>query len=197
MNDPKGAIVDPAGNPTLIDASKTSVVGDAPLLAFFINRDCDTDRRYHIEQQIAGARLTPARISGVNALAVPDDFRAYFFEGDKLISPLNPGEVGCYASHLKALRTIADGDVAHALVLEDDAFLPADTDAIVKDILAHIPSDWDVVHICGNARRATKPIAQLANGRTLLRYSRIPSGAFGYLVSNAGARKLLKPMKRY
>lgn len=197
MNDPKGAIVEPGGDAAHSTACPIADGNGTPLIAFFLNRDCDTDRRYHIERQIAGAGIAGERITGVDALAVPDEFRDYFFDGDKLISPLNPGEVGCYASHLKALSAIVDGNLSHALILEDDAILPPDIDAIVKDVLANIPPDWDVVHMCGDARRATKPIAPLPHGRSLVRYSRIPSGAFGYLVSQAGARKLLKPVKRY
>lgn len=192
MIDTGGANIRPGGS------EPTEPPGDDfPLPTFYINRDCDNERRASIEQQLKGASIVPHRITGVDALAVPDELRDYFFEGDKLISPLNPGEVGCYASHLRALATIIERDLDYGLVLEDDALVPTNMKEIARDLFAHLPLGWDVVHLCGDARRAVKPITQLADDRMLVRYSRIPSGAFGYLVSRAGAAKLLKPMKRF
>ena len=164
---------------------------------FYINRDSDHQRRETIERQLNSIDGAKERITAVDALNVPDDLRAYFFAGSKLVSPLNPGEVGCYASHLKTLRTIVERNLDYALVLEDDAIVPETIGSIVSEVTARLPATWDVIHLCGTARRAIKPVSTLKGGRLLVRYSRVPGGAYGYLVSRAGAAKLLKRGIRY
>jgi glycosyl transferase, family 25 len=168
-----------------------------PLPVLYINRDCDHDRRANLEFALKSAGLTAERISAVEGLSVPAGLRDYFFDADGLVSSLTPGEVGCYASHLKACESIAALNFDYALVLEDDALPPRDLRRIVRDVMSLLPKDWDVVHLCGTARHAVKRVAELEHGRNLVRYSRVPSGAFGYLISAAGARKLLTPIKRY
>jgi len=168
-----------------------------PLPVLYINRDCDDDRRANLELALRASDLAAERIPAIEGLSVPDGLRDYFFDDDGLVSSLTPGEVGCYASHLKACESIAARKLDYALVLEDDAVPPRDLRRIIKDVMSQLPKDWDVVHLCGVPRRAVKPLAELERGRTLVRYSRVPSGAFGYLISAAGARKLLTPIRRY
>ena len=50
-----------------------------------------------------------------------------------------------------------------------------------------------MVHLSQSPRHAVKPLAALSNGRTLVRYSRIPFGTAGYIISEAGAAKMLNP----
>ena len=171
--------------------------GEFALPVFYINRDCDDDRRLSLERAVRAAGLEAERVSAVEGLSVPAGLKDYFFDADDLISSLTPGEVGCYASHLKTLEMMLECNLDYALVLEDDALPPRDLRRIVKDVMSQLPQDWDVVHLCGTPRRAVKPLAELERGRALVRYSRVPSGAFGYLISAAGAHKLLTPMKRY
>jgi glycosyl transferase family 25 len=173
--------------------------GPAALVApatFYINRDCDGDRRENIERQLKAAGIAAERIDGVNGLAVPHDLREYFFENDKLCSSLKPGEVGCYASHLKALKTLLARGLDYALVVEDDAILPHDLPQIVQTVLVNAPPAWDYIHLSGDVQRAFKPVASLGVTGKLVRYSRVPGGTVGYLISREGARKFLVPSKR-
>ncbi len=137
------------------------------------------------------------RIGAVEGLAVPAEFRDMFFDGAALHSRLKPGEVGCYASHLKAMKIIVEQGLDYALILEDDAILPADFQTIIAQVLARLPQGWDLVHICKDANRAVKPVADLDHGRRIVRYSRVPETTTAYLVSRSGAEKFLKPIKRY
>jgi glycosyl transferase, family 25 len=168
-----------------------------PLPVFYINRDCDDDRRANIELALRAAGLAAERVPAIEGLSVPAGLNDFFFDSGTLVSSLTPGEVGCYASHLKACEMITERGLDYALVLEDDALPPRDLRRTIKEVVSQLPNDWDVVHICGAPRRATKPLAELERGRTLVRYSRVPSGAYGYLISAAGARKFLTPIKRY
>lgn len=167
------------------------------LTTFFINRNCDSARRVSIENALEHVGLAAERIPAVEALAVPPQLRSYFFEGEKLHSKLKPGEVGCYASHLVAMQRIVARNLDYALILEDDAVLPDDFGAILSDVLKTVPAGWDIVHLCRDPSRAVKPVAGLKAGSTLVRYSRIPETTTGYLVSLSGAKKFLKPLKRY
>lgn len=164
--------------------------------AFYINRDCDEDRRTAIELELRKVGIGAERICAVEGLAVPEDLRDYFFDADRLISALKPGEVGCYASHLKVLKTIIARELYYALVVEDDAILPPDLPKVIEDVLARAPKSWDFIHLSGDARRAVKPMAPLEHRGTLVRYSRIPGGTVGYLISREGAKKFLAPFKR-
>src|SRR5450631_992879 len=94
------------------------------LRAFYINRDCDHDRRSHIESQLINVGMLGERTPAVDGLDVPDELRHYFFSSEQKTTPLTPGEVGCYASHLKTLALIGKSGLKCALVLEDDALLP-------------------------------------------------------------------------
>jgi len=163
---------------------------------FFINRDCDENRRQAFERELAKANVTAERIPAVNGLAVPDDLRPYFFSGSALHGGLRPGEVGCYASHLKAMQMVAARDLSFAVVLEDDAVLPPDFEAAVAEVLAALPASWDIVLLYGTPTRAFKTIANLSGQHgKLVRYSRVPSGAVAYLINSRGARKFLTPRK--
>ncbi|MFN3624162.1 MAG: glycosyltransferase family 25 protein [Hyphomicrobium sp.] len=180
-------------------ASTVAAARSAPnsVPTFYINRDCDHGRRESVCAYLAAAELPAERVPGVEGLAVPAQFRSFFFEGEKLHSKLKPGEVGCYASHLVAMQMIVDRGLDYALILEDDAVLPADTTKTLADILRTVPKGWDLVHFCRETNRAVKVIADLDDNRRLIRFSRVPETTTGYLVSRSGAQKFLKPMKRY
>lgn len=163
---------------------------------FYINRDCDDDRCQALEDELVKAGITAERIGGVDGLNVPASLRPYFFSGDVLHGTLRPGEVGCYASHLLAMQTIAERDLSFAIVLEDDAVLPPDFQSSVAEVLSALPPSWDIVLLYGTPTRAVKPVATLgAQLGKLVRYSRVPSGAVAYLINPRGARKLLARRK--
>ena len=168
-----------------------------PAPVFFINRRSDLNRRSSIERALGRLGLEGERIEAVEGLLVPSELRSYFFSSGTLHSSLTPGEVGCYASHLITMQTIVNRGLPYALILEDDAMLSPDIEEEIADILARLPAGWDLVHICQDPCRATKVVAKLDCGLSLVRYSRVPATTTGYLVSRAGAEKFLRPSKRY
>ena len=163
------------------------------LPVFYINRERDVERRKLIESELKNANLSGIRIPAIEGRAIPGDLRAYFdMDGRNLTA----GEMGCYASHLLALSALVAKRLPWALVLEDDALLSADFAPHTQSILANLPPNWDLVHLCRDPCRAVKAMAQLELGKTIVRYSRVPAGAVGYLMSSAGAAKFLAPKKR-
>jgi glycosyl transferase family 25 len=164
--------------------------------AFFINRTQDGQRRTAMLAELHKARLAAERVRGIDGLAVPSDLRPYFFDGDRLVSRLSAGEVGCYASHLAVAKLIYERQLDFGLVLEDDAILPADLASTISEVLDKVAWGWDFIQLGSDPRHAVKPIAALANNRALVQYSRLPAGAIAYLISADGARKFLAPFKR-
>ena len=88
--------------------------------------------------------------------------RTMFFEGNRAAFAAKPGEVGCYASHLKTMKIIVERDLDYALVLEDDAILPADSPrrSVAQGAGRGCRRGWDLVHICRDTNRAVKPVAR-------------------------------------
>jgi glycosyl transferase family 25 len=165
------------------------------MYAFYINLDRDIERRRFLEGEIAAAGIEVERVPGVLGADVPADLKDFFFTDGANSSGLRDAQIGCSASHLKVMRLIVERDLDAALVLEDDARLPRDLKPIIDEILVRLSPEWDLVRLCRAPKRAVRPLAVLDGGRTLVRYSRVPVGAAGYLVSRNGAKKILRLRK--
>jgi glycosyl transferase family 25 len=149
--------------------------------ALFINLSRNTDRRRNIESSLTIAGLSGQRIDAV--------------DGDKLrqrARHMSPAELGCYLSHIKAWRTLLESRERHVLVVEDDAVIPPSLGSTILMTLGRLPATWDIVYLYGADGRAVRPLARLDQLRQIVRYSRVPAGAVAYLISRAGAEKLLR-----
>ena len=162
-------------------------------VAFYINLDRHPERRAFIEAQLSAARLPSERVAACDGrdLDIPSFALPYFAASDHL----SEAQIACSVSHLEVMRLIVTRDLDAALVLEDDARIDPDIGTLVKDVTDKLPPGWDVVRLCRAPKRAVKPLFDLTGARQCVRYSRVPLGRAGYLVSNAGARKLLKPRR--
>lgn len=160
---------------------------------FYINLDRHPERRCFLEAEFARIGWRAERISAYDGRSrnIPS-FAMPFFSGSDHLSAL---QIACSISHMQVWRLIIERNIDAALVLEDDARLANDLPGIIDDVVAQLPSDWDIVRLCRASKRAVKPVGMVRGGRTLVRYSRVPLGRAGYLVSRAGASKLLTPRR--
>ena len=103
-----------------------------------------------------------------------------------------PGAVGASLSHFKAWEQLRSSTAPAMIVFEDDSPMPADMRARVETMLSSLPDDWDIVNFhrtyfgdgvygC-KAGTADKSPWQTCDSL---------AGAHAYLVSRAGAEKLL------
>lgn len=161
--------------------------------ACVINLEASLSRRRAMRAEFAGAGLPWRRVPGVLPTAMPDHLRAFFVDASGRGTPsLTPGETGCFAAHLSIMAGMVAGDLEPVmLVLEDDCTLPAGLDGHVRGLLRSLPPDWDMVRLCNVPKRAYLELRRLPSGHALIRYSSIPNFTGAYLVSVAGARKLL------
>ena len=102
------------------------------------------------------------------------------------------GEKGCYASHLRAWQQLLAGDAPALVVLEDDVRLLPNFPSVLQAIADLPPQSWDMVKLYGREHEKIAQQMPLADtGVQLITYRRVPSFAAAYVISRAGAQKLL------
>ena len=105
--------------------------------------------------------------------------------------PLNTGEIGCYLSHIKALRMFLAGEAAYAVVLEDDIDIPPGTFANLKAIAAKLDAfygdKWDCVNFGSAQRPGFQDTAFIENGIEVRRSTYMPLSTPGIMWTRAGA----------
>ena len=164
---------------------------------FLINLDRSTDRLMRIRSQLNALELPFERIAGIDGTkGLPDWARDQFMDGAAIRAGLSAGEVGCYTSHLVIFSKMAERKLDTAIVLEDDAVLSDDFEQITREVLGAVPEGWDCIHLSTDFKRPPFPIAPLGSDRHLVRYLRQPNNSAAYIVSRAGAAKLLAPRPR-
>lgn len=171
----------------------------AMLPIIYINLDSDTERRQRMEAEFARAGLLAQRFEATRWTLLPTEQQARYYSerlnARQFHKPLSNGERGCYASHLRAWQMLLDSRHEALVVLEDDVRLePGFATAI--EAIAALPANWDMIKLIGHldARRGQdkqhRPRA-LCPGIELVDYKRVPSLTAGYVISRAGAAKLL------
>lgn len=162
---------------------------------FVINLDKSVDRLAEMTERLDRLGLAFTRISAVYGahLSERELNRHYDSSRNKRIyrRPLAAGEIGCYLSHRKIWQIMVDQGLSMALVLEDDAELAPELPVVLAAI-ENLSRPWDLIKLYEPP--AKKPVARsisINNHLSLCQYKKIPSRTTGYLVSLAGATKLL------
>jgi glycosyl transferase family 25 len=161
---------------------------------FLINLDRSPERLQRCEQVLQAMGVAWERVSGVDGGTLSAGELARLNPHPPAHSrwyrALTPGEIGCFLSHLKCWRLIAERRLACALILEDD-FAPEDSVTPQRlDILAASAPAWDVLKLT-RLGEGSRLVATLDDGIELRTRGRGPVDCTGYMVSLAGARKLV------
>jgi glycosyl transferase, family 25 len=163
--------------------------------AVLINLDRSQDRLAAMTAEFLRVGLAFDRFSAVDGIDLPGSVQPFFCDASgQVISPMRVGEIGCYASHLAVWQRIAAGEYGSAaLVCEDDMRFPDEFASFLPALLARAPSGWDLIRLSPRTKHAVVCVREIADGYSLVRYSRQPASAAAYLLSLDGARKLLAP----
>lgn len=99
---------------------------------YVLNLDKDKERMQWMASQLARLGIEYTRIPAVLGTALQDeDLARYRAQAPEL----TPGELGCALSHLAVWKTIAQSDVSHSLVMEDDVHISPH----IKNLLESLP----------------------------------------------------------
>lgn len=157
---------------------------------YLINLAKDQHRLAAMTEQLNRLNLPFERIEAIYGTNMPDGLKSYFLNGDgSIASRLSPGEVGCYASHIKALWRIAE-DEKPAFVFEDDLDIAEDFGEII-DGIDRLPQDWEIVRLSNHYKRHFVPACRIGGQYQAVKFSRIPQSSAAYLITPEAAQKFL------
>jgi len=122
---------------------------------YYINLDNRPDRRKMFEGQFALTAMPPVeRIPAVHGLSVDikKDKRVGMNARVQVVTEYrrshyeihSRGAIGASLSHLKVWQAFLKSGAKYALIMEDDAKLPATFAMMVKDCAKDLPASWDV-----------------------------------------------------
>lgn len=166
---------------------------------FVINLPASTARRARITRALDQAGIAHAVVSAIDGRDWSGAESALAQQPlPHLGRPLSRGEIGCLLSHLSVLERIVRDGLPIACVLEDDAAI-ADDLRQVLDTIESVGGDWDVLLLGHHsARHAPAHGAEtcfvrrrLTTRRTIARVAEFAMGAYGYVVTQRGAERLL------
>ena len=161
-----------------------------------INLDRNPERLAEIERQFRDCPVPLRRIPGIDGSALPQSsIRELVREIDDALR----GTLGCFLSHAAAWQAVLDGGLPHGLVIEDDVMPMLDLPARLGPL--GLPDGYDLCFVNDRLqpRFAPAAIAQAQDVRVITLADAMLAfppdenapGADAYLVSAAGARKLL------
>jgi len=101
------------------------------------------------------------------------------------------GAVGCSLSHFEAWQSLLDSGAPAMIIFEDDAPVPTDFKPRLTAILRQLPAGWDMVQfqltVWDHGVTGCKPI----QGQEPWQLCTALMGSYAYMISRAGAEKML------
>jgi len=161
---------------------------------FVVNLDRSPERWASISEQLEAQGLTPHRVAAVDgkgrSLA---DFPECDPKGYRLCHGALPRttEIGCYLSHVKALRAFLESDCAIATIIEDDSVINDDF-AEVLQLLEQNRAHWDMMLLYGNHRALPARLIEISEKYAICGLSFIQTGSVAYMINRACAKALLE-----
>jgi glycosyl transferase family 25 len=165
---------------------------------YVINMDANQTRLARVAEELGRAGVAWERLPAVNgrALSAEETARVYDAKANArrarhdLVAP----EIGCYLSHVRAAEWLRDGGFEAAVILEDDMRVTGDLAGVIAGLqadLAALPGAWDLVKLFSFKPVALTGVRQVGPGVSVGRPDRVPSTTLGYVLTRAGAEKIL------
>ena len=157
---------------------------------YYINLDRDVVRAKKIEKLAEQTGWLMHRIAAHSDAEMPKKWRAMLCdENGRPFSPLTPGELGCYASHLTAISKAVELNRPIAVAEDDIELLDIDID--LQLIVDNAPPDWGFIRLSNPLKSPAVKRVHLSGPFDLVEPWRVPNNMGFYLVSPAGAQSFL------
>ena len=163
-----------------------------------INLDDSTARLQSVSKMLEREKVSWRRLSAVdgrNGMPPGDyiyDNQASLIRHDR---PMSGGEVGCFLSHLAALRLFLEGTCKHAVILEDDISINMGFFEKLHDITKKLDETfgerWDTLNFSTPVKGYQFKEFRIGD-IDIMRSTFMPCGLKGQLWSRPGAKSYLK-----
>jgi glycosyl transferase family 25 len=161
--------------------------------AFIINLDRATDRWSFIQTGFAMTDINPHRIPAIDGDILDSRDKDYsaslyrWFHGREI----NLLEVGCYLSHVKAMRAFLATDEPFAMICEDDIVIEPGLEEVLQGAFRY-SKYWNILRLTGLTKGRPLKVAKSDNKHVLcLSLGRL-KGAGAYLVDRTAAQVLVE-----
>ena len=105
------------------------------------------------------------------------------------VNYLSKGSIGCWLGHYSIWAEAANHNLEYSMIFEDDIILAKNFNKELSHALQAVPPDFDILFLnSGNNYPHNK--RNIVNRKIFTPYQ-IRNGAYGYVISHNGARKLL------
>lgn len=104
---------------------------------------------------------------------------------------IRPGEVGCYLSHMKAMRTFLATPHRYCVILEDDATVAPGGKSAVDALVAADLAGFDIVRLQLRRKGIGATVARLASGHRVRVMATRMTGSVAYILTRAAASRYL------
>jgi glycosyl transferase family 25 len=144
--------------------------------------------------QLQRLALPYTRLPAVDARALTPEQRAALDEpAYRRKHGMTPvlGELGCYLSHVAAMRLFLASSAEFALVLEDDVLLHAGLPAVLQGLMRHA-GRWDVAKLSAVHSGTPVPVLEVAPGHHLAVMLSRCTGSSAYLMNRHAATAYLR-----
>ena len=163
---------------------------------YVINLDRSFERLELMSSQLSSQKIDLERIPAIDGMNInisdeADDAACRSEMGRSI----QPGEVGCFLSHIKALQTFISSNSDFAVILEDDAIISSEFSNRIMDLCSFITknkhSSLCSINLGPSDYKYTTNIISLT-GMNLMKAHRFPMLATGILWTREGADLILK-----
>lgn len=166
---------------------------------YVINLNRSTARLAKIAERLDQAQLSFERIAAVDGKEIIepkeigyDQIKNRLHYGRRLTN----GEIGCYASHIKALKAFLEENEEYCLILEDDAIFPSrikyDINTILNNITSKKSNHFYTINLCNTSEYNKYGHEIVAEHLRVQKALVFPTLATGLLWSRIGAERFLE-----
>ena len=159
--------------------------------AYLINAASSKQRLNSSHKNIVEAGLNYERVSAImgNELDMPyKNFSKWSFYLMQGRAP-TLGEIGCYLSHIKAIKKFLESEYDYGLILEDDCLIDSNIKKVIAEAIDF--GGFDMLRLeTVNTNKYTKSISISNNYYLGVSYCR-QKGACGYLINKKDAKKIV------
>lgn len=163
--------------------------------AYIINLEHAEQRWEHMRSQLEALGIDYTRVEGVYGDQLADPIQGYDERKYQILTGkvTNKREIGCYFSHIEAMKLFLESTHSYALILEDDITLPANIDELLTAAAAY-SADWDMIRLSSSREGRHLPFARL-NGEFQLTYNlKVLKNTGAYVVNRHAAQCCVNKM---